>query len=207
MSGEARPAATGIVLAGGRATRFGSDKLAVPLEGRPLLQRAVAAVAEVADEVVVVVAAGGAAPAPPLEPADRVRVVRDAVAGAGPLAGLAAGLAAATRPLALLVGGDQPWLRPDLLRALLEELAGERGADVDVAALADGDHLWPFPVALRVAAALPAAEAGLAGTDHRLFSLLGRLRVVRLSEERWRALDPQGASLLDVDRPEDLGRL
>lgn len=206
MSGRARPPATGIVLAGGGSTRFGSDKLAVLLEGRPLLGRAVAAVAEVADEVIVVVAAGGAAPSLPFA-ADRVRVVRDAVAGAGPLAGLAAGLAAATRPLAVLVGGDQPWLQPDLLQALLEELAGERGADVDVAALADGDHLWPFPVALRVAAALPAAEAGLAGTDHRLFSLLRRLRVVRLSEERWRALDPQGASLLDVDRPEDLGRL
>ena len=41
--------------------------------------------------------------------------------------GLAAGLAVASQPLALLVGGDQPALQPDLLRELLRRVAGGTG--------------------------------------------------------------------------------
>jgi molybdopterin-guanine dinucleotide biosynthesis protein A len=41
----------GIVLAGGRSTRFGSDKLAASLDGVPLVRRAVDALAAVTDGV------------------------------------------------------------------------------------------------------------------------------------------------------------
>ena len=51
-------AASGIVLAGGAARRFGGDKLAATFEGRTLLEHAVGAVAGLASEVIVVVAPG-----------------------------------------------------------------------------------------------------------------------------------------------------
>ena len=43
---------TGIILAGGASARFGSDKLAAPVGGRPLLQHALEAVAAVAHDLV-----------------------------------------------------------------------------------------------------------------------------------------------------------
>lgn len=192
---------TGIVLAGGRSTRFGGDKLAALVAGRPLLHRAIHAVADVADEVVVVLATDGPVPALPERLRPSIVIARDLVAGRGPLAGLAAGLAVARHPRALLVAGDQPFLRVPVLRALLDEL-GDAGAErdgPDVVALADGDSLWPFPVALRVAAVRPAASAALSGPNLRLFTLFGRLRVARVPGARWRALDPGGDSLRDVD--------
>jgi len=196
---------TAIVLAGGRSTRFGSDKLAALVAGRPLLHRAVHAVAEVADEVVVVLAPDAPVPSLPDRPGPPIVIARDLVCGRGPLAGLAAGLAAATQPLALLVAGDQPFLRVAVLRALLDELGDRDRPDApDVAALGDGNSLWPFPVALRVATVRPAATVTLAGFDLRLFTLFGRLRVARVAEERWRALDPGGDSLRDVDTRDEL---
>ncbi len=205
---ETPPRATGIVLAGGVGRRFGGDKLAVEIDGRPLLHHAILAVATVTREIVVVVAPD--APAPPL-PADAgvpVRVIRDAVAGQGPLAGLAAGLAAAREPLALLVGGDQPSLRPALLAALLARLAplGPDAADPvsDAVILEDAGRLWPLPAALRVEAAAPATAAALALGRRSLLSLLDHLRVHALEPGRWRALDPDGASLRDIDHREDL---
>ena len=113
---------TGMVLAGGRSSRFGEDKLVAEIDGRPLLHLAIDAVAGVVDEIVVVVGADALAPVLPPHVPVPVVVARDAVAGQGPLAGLAAGLAAASHPLALLVGGDQPALRPALLRELLRRL-------------------------------------------------------------------------------------
>jgi molybdopterin-guanine dinucleotide biosynthesis protein A len=196
---------TGIVLAGGRSTRFGGDKLAVEIGGRPLLHLAIEAVAGVVDEVVVVV--GHEMPAPQLPaglPASVV-VARDAVTGQGPLAGLAAGLAVASHPLALLVGGDQPALQPPLLRRLLRRLdAGTDGAVFDVVGLVEAGQLRPLPAALRVATARPAADVALASGTRSLVGLFGRLRVELLGPDQWRALDPAGDSLRDVDTPADL---
>jgi molybdopterin-guanine dinucleotide biosynthesis protein A len=196
---------TGIVLAGGRSTRFDGDKLAVEIGGRPLLHLAIEAVTGVVDEVVVVV--GAEMPAPTLPAALRVPVIvaRDAVAGRGPLAGLATGLATASHPLALLVGGDQPALRPALLRELVRRLdAGTDGAAFDVAGLEEDGHLRPLPVALRVARLGPAADDALASGTRSLVGLFGRLRVEMLAPEQWRAFDPAGDSLRDIDTRDDL---
>ncbi|HXG40949.1 MAG TPA: NTP transferase domain-containing protein, partial [Candidatus Limnocylindrales bacterium] len=54
-----RGRATGIVLAGGRSSRFGRDKLAERLDDRPLLAHVVERVARACREVLVVVPPGG----------------------------------------------------------------------------------------------------------------------------------------------------
>ena len=132
-------------------------------------------------------------------------MARDAVAGRGPLAGLAAGLATASHPLALLVGGDQPALQPALLRELLRRLdAGTDGAAFDVVGLEEDGQLRPLPAALRVATVRPAADVALASGTRSLVGLFGRLRVETLAPEQWRALDPAGDSLRDVDTRDDL---
>jgi molybdopterin-guanine dinucleotide biosynthesis protein A len=199
------PPVTAVVLAGGRATRFGADKLAVEVDGRPLLQRAITAVAQVADEIVVV--AGFGAPEPPLRADVGVPIVvaRDAITDGGPLAGLAAGLAVASHPVALLVGGDQPTLQPALLQELLRRLdAGTDTATFDVVGLEQDGQLRPLPAALRVATVLPAADVALASGTRSLIGLFDRLRVRTLAPGEWRALDPAGDSLRDVDTRTDL---
>lgn len=199
------PGVTGIVLAGGRSTRFGGDKLATEVGGRPLLHLAIDAVAGVVDEVVVVVGADAPEPALPPDLLVPLHLARDAVAGQGPLAGLAAGLAAASHPLALLVGGDQPALQPALLRELVRRLTPAAGGpSLDVVGLEEDGRLRPLPVAIRVATAGPAAEVALAGGTGSLLGLFGGLRAGRLSPERWRELDPAGDSLRDVDTRDDL---
>jgi molybdopterin-guanine dinucleotide biosynthesis protein A len=198
---------TGIVLAGGRSTRFDGDKLTVDIGGRPLLHLAIEAVAGAVDEVVVVVGADAPAPRLPASLGVPVVVARDAVAGRGPLAGLAAGLAAASHPLALLVGGDQPALRPVLLRDLVRRLdAGTDGVAFDVIGLGEDGRLRPLPVALRVATVGAASEEALESGTRSLVGLFGRLRVLVLAPDEWRALDPAGDSLRDVDTRADLPR-
>jgi molybdopterin-guanine dinucleotide biosynthesis protein A len=189
------------VLAGGRSARFGSDKLAATLDGIPLLHHPVLRLAEVCREVLVVVAPGGEDPALPL--AAPARVVRDATEGEGPLAGVLAGLTETVTDWALVAGGDMPDLRTAVLLEMLR-VAGESGADA--VALQDGDRLRPLPLVLRSAPAREAAHALLHSGERRLRALPEALRTAVIDEPTWVGLDPERATLRDVDEPDDLDR-
>ena len=189
---------SGIVLAGGRSSRYGADKLAAELDGTPLLQRAIAALAQACCEVVVVVAPDGAA-ALPSGAGVPLRIARDARPGGGPLVGLVAGLDAAIAPVAIVVGGDMPRLVP----ALLAEL-GRRADGGRAAALMDGAHVRPLPCALPREAAGTAARELLAAGGSSLWEVLEAVGLSSVPESEWRQWDPAGDSLIDVDRPDDL---
>jgi molybdopterin-guanine dinucleotide biosynthesis protein A len=197
--GPASAGATGVVLAGGRATRFGSDKLAALADGMPLLHHPVLRLAEMCREVVVVIAPDAAEPPMPL--GVPVGFARDSVADEGPLAGVLAGLTACTTDWAVVAGGDMPDLRTSVL---LEMLTVAAEAGVDAVVLQEGDRFRPLPLVLRVVAARGAAHALVHTGERRLRSLPDALRTAVIDEPTWIGLDPERATLRDVDTPGEL---
>src|SRR3954468_13897760 len=97
---------TAVIVAGGQSRRMGADKalLRLPSGGPTLIERVVAAAQAVTDDVVIVAEDAGRLPAM------SVRTVPDAIAYAGPLAGLVAGFAAARHPDVLALACDLPYL-------------------------------------------------------------------------------------------------
>jgi molybdopterin-guanine dinucleotide biosynthesis protein A len=127
---------TGIVLAGGQGRRMGGvDKGLQLLHGKPMVAAVLARLAPQVDEILInanqnlgTYAGFGH------------RLVPDAIGGfAGPLAGLHAGLGAASHPLVLTVPCDSPFLPPDLFSRLHKELR-----ENDLAVVRTGDQ--PHPV-------------------------------------------------------------
>lgn len=108
----------GVLVAGGRGRRLsaGHPKALASIAGRTLLERAMALLGSLCDEIVV------CAPEEMELPIDAVRRVADPPGAAGPLAGLVAGLAARNFRVALALGVDLPLLRPEMLRGLLAQL-------------------------------------------------------------------------------------
>ena len=214
------PACSGIVLAGGRSTRFGRDKLAEPFDGRPLVDHAIGTVAAIASEVILVVPPDAVtstdrsaeARIPPDDSWSsaassrgshaRLVVIHDPESYGGPRIGLLAGLGAAREPLAMVVGGDMPGLHPEVLALMLARL--EAMSDVDAVALDDGGRIRPLPLAVRVGAGTAAASAAVGRGARSLHALLDGLRIDTLTERTWRALDPGGDTLRDIDHPSDL---
>lgn len=190
---------TGIVLAGGRASRFGADKLAARLDGRPLLHHAIEAVAAVAHEVIVVAAPGVEPPIPEALGA-RVRVVHDPEPFGGPLVGIVAALSATDTPMALVAGGDMPRMIPAVLRRLAVAIGPGRSA----VTLEVPGRLQPFPMALDTRLALAAGRAVLERGGRSLHELLRELGAASVPAPVWLALDPLGATIADIDRPSDL---
>jgi molybdenum cofactor guanylyltransferase len=181
------------VLAGGASRRMGRDKATLTVGGAELASVALAAAARVASPVVLV--------APEGHPARRLaaRVVADP--GQGPLAALAAALAALEAGHVLVLAGDHPGLQVELLAHLVG--LAPRGEAV---ACRRGPRLEPLVAVYQRAPALAVAEARLATAagDRSLLGLLAALDTVVVEEPEWRALDPGGRSFVDLDDPADL---
>ncbi len=187
-----------VVLAGGRSSRFGGDKLSAPIDGRPMLHHAIEAVRTVAVDIVVVLAPDADVPVLP-----GVRVVHDARAFEGPLVGLATGLAAlepATHRV-IVVAGDMPDLVPAVLAHLVQALALAPQAAV---ALGQAGQPQPLPMAVdRVSAETTASQLIEAG-ERRLRAFVAALEAVIIPEPMWRVDDPEAATLRDIDTRADL---
>jgi molybdopterin-guanine dinucleotide biosynthesis protein A len=208
---------TGIVLAGGRSSRFGSDKLAADFEGQSLLAATIGPVLGVVDGVVV---AGPALPAGFTIGEVPVVLVEDREPLAGPLAALANVLDSLVDPeaiagLAIVVGGDMPRLVPGVLQSMLDRLEGDRAIDavlleaprsIDTAP-APRPRRAVLPLAVRIEAARRAAAEAIRAGDRSLQALVDRLRPVELPASTWLALDADANTLLDVDTAADLDRI
>ncbi|MCO4700395.1 molybdenum cofactor guanylyltransferase [Streptomyces sp. RO-S4] len=165
-----------VVLAGGASRRLGgTDKPAVRVGGRPLLDRVLAACADARTTVVV------ADPRPTARP---VVWAREDPPGGGPLAALDAGLQHLTAEHVVLLSADLPFLDRRTVGALLAPL--RRGA-ADGVLLTDSDGRdQPLVAAYRTGplrrelAALTARHGGPAGLPLR--RLTGALDLLRISD-------------------------
>ncbi|KRT63297.1 MAG: hypothetical protein XU10_C0013G0065 [Chloroflexi bacterium CSP1-4] len=194
MTDPTRTAA--VVLAAGTASRFGSPKLLARLGGRPVLQRVLDTLADShLGEVIVVL--GDAAEAVEQGIAwHGERRVRNPRPGDGLASSLRLGLSAVspTMASALIVLGDQPLLRPDVVDALLA--AGPRQAAIAIVpAYADDGGANPV-LLLRQGFGLVDRLQGDQGLGAELARHSGSVLRVSVS----------GANP-DIDTPGDLARL
>ena len=187
---------TGVVLAGGRSSRFGHDKLEALIDGRSLLSNAIDGVTPASTEILVI-AAPDAAPRLPAS----ATLIHDPVAFEGPLAGVAAGLRAAHESIVLVVGGDMPTLVGAVVESMLVALDVP---GVEAVVLEHEGRARPLPIALRRESALAAADVLLADGERRLRALSEALEITVIPETTWRALDPYGMTVRDIDTPADL---
>jgi molybdopterin-guanine dinucleotide biosynthesis protein A len=201
MTGPTKPGpVSGIVLAGGRSSRFGGDKLAARVGDTTLLELAVAAVAAISTEVIVVLTPGDERELPAASVP--VRRAIDPEPFGGPLVGLLAGLEAAREPIAIVAGGDMPMLSPDVLRVMIRKLVAAEG--YDAAVLVGRGETRPLPCAVRNGAATQAARRLLGEGERSLRALIRSVSSLSIAEGDWRPLDPTAATLHDVDLPGDL---
>jgi len=166
----------GVVLSGGRSVRFGGEKAAALLAGRPLIMWAVLRLQRTCASVAVNTRAGTAAENLAREAG--LPVVFDAPGdAAGPLAGVKAGLVWARERGALALAVS-PCDAPLLPQDLFARLADAAGTGAAMAETADGPQplcaIWPV-------SSLAALSEALAGGAHpatwRMLESLGARRV------------------------------
>jgi len=168
---------------------MGHDKAVAAVAGRPMVDWVADAVRSVTSDLVVLGRSGtlaGLECLPDDYPARR-----------GPLAGLATALRVAEGRPVLLVAVDQPWVRVDTLRALLEQ-AGPLHGVVPVAGGARQVTCAIYPASWAERAAQEDAANG------SIQSLLDDLLHRPIEEPEWRVWGEDGRSWFSIDTEEDL---
>ena len=183
------PDVSSLILAGGKATRLGGiAKHEIVVEGETIFARQVRVLAPRVAEILV------AGPA-----IEGYRNVRDAVDGVGPLAGIAAGLAACRTPWLLVIAGDMPHVTGELVDELGSGTTSPLPDDeLDAVGVRVNGLPEPLLCVLHVRV-LPVIERALATGRYKASRILtdDGLRV------RWLDADPK--AVRNINSPEDLG--
>ena len=184
------------ILVGGYGSRMGGvDKASLELDGKPLLDRVLDAVAPLASETLVVANDDRLAGDP------RFRVLRDPEPHAGVLPALLTALDAATSPLLLLLACDMPFVDRKVIGFLLDLAATHDAVMPYVQSFPQAMHavyrVAPCRVAVRN---LLEDERG----GRRMISFLDDVNTIRVQEDEIRQVDPEIRSFFNVNTPYDL---
>jgi molybdopterin-guanine dinucleotide biosynthesis protein A len=184
------------IIAGGPARRLGgAPKPFLDVGGRTIAERQLELLRATFGRVLAI--ANEPAPWTALN----VPVFPDRVAGAGPLGGIEAALAAATDAEAVVcVAGDLPFLSPALMAALRD-----RSPEADAVAPRPGGRAEPL-CARYARRLLPVVQARLAAGDFAVHGLLAAVTVDWLDDGALASLAPGGRSFVNVNTPDELRR-
>ena len=186
---------TGVIQAGGRSTRMGGEpKALIDLGGRRIVERVLAAIAPVVDDVLMVT-----------NTPDRyaflgLPMVGDVFAEGGSLGGIYSGLAAARAEAVFNVACDMPFLRADVARLVLAH-----AGDADVVIPRVGEQLETMH-AVYGKACLPHMEERLRAGRLKIVGFFDRVRVLEVPEAEVRRLADPDVVFMNVNTPDELAR-
>lgn len=182
---------------------MGRDKMWLDLEGTPLIEIVARRLLPIAGEIIFssdnsprLDALAGRLPVPGV-------VAPDLYRDAGPLAGLQAGLRAASHDMIFAVATDMPFVDHALVTAMIDRCRDE-DAIVPRVRIPGLDGPQPEPLhAVYRKSCLPAIEAALSKGRRRVVSFLADVRVCYVEDAVLRQLDPDLHSLRNINTPEE----
>lgn len=178
------------ILAGGKSSRFGSDKARAILDNEPLILHVRWLLEAFASSLTVI------ADKPDKYTDLGLRTIADLEPGLGPLAGLQTAIndLPQDQPWLLLCSCDAIIIKPQWLRQLL----GARKEGIDAVAFRGLDNKWQPMPALYAAHALPRIDAQLATDQRSLQQLLDKANTAKLRTP------PDWPPLWQINTPHDL---
>ena len=172
----------GVVLAGGESKRFGSDKLAVEIDGVAMLHRVIRAVKVVVPDVYVSI--GSTAISADVVRSSGCPVIRDEMPGLGPIGGLYSVIRQLDYDWILVVAGDMPFMTSECLTSLISKTETQTQTQTEtencdaIVATDHGGRLHPL-VGCYASSTLPKIEECISAKKYAMKALISSLDNVR----------------------------
>jgi molybdopterin-guanine dinucleotide biosynthesis protein A len=186
---------TGIVLAGGKSSRFGSNKALALFNGTPLIERTTSALGRVFKNLMIITNS-------PLEYSYlRIPLYQDIIKGMGPVGGLYTGLEALDDDWAFFCACDMPFINEGLVRYMT---GLKEGYDAVVPKLD-----WKIePLhALYSKRCVQAMKDLIIKKEFQAIRAFDSISVRFVGEEEIKQFDPELKTFLNVNRQDELNRI
>ena len=184
---------TGVILAGGRSSRFGSNKALALLHGKPLIQHVADTVTSVFNDCLLVTNT------PEHYDFLNMPMIRDRYQDMGPLAGIHAALRHTGKTWIFVVGCDMPAVTPDLIGFLCGFVH------------ADYDAVIPWPTTgaeplcgLYQKSSLAPISQFLKKGKSQVKEMLGILKIRKINEQELLQVTDGPRAFSNVNRAQDL---
>lgn len=184
--------ATGVILAGGKSTRMGSDKAFLNLGRQEIIKRIAGELQSVFDEVLVVEGDADKLSCLGLKP------VPDLIRGGGPLSGIYAALMAARYDKCFVVACDMPFITSALARYVCHKAEG-----YDVVVPRHGLYLQPL-FAIYRKTCINNIEESLRAFRYKIVDFYPSVLVNYVDEEELGAFADIDKIFFNINTPEDL---
>ncbi len=178
---------TGIVLAGGFSSRFGTNKALAKIGSDKLIEHVVARIERLFEEVIIVTN----------DPLDYVglgkTIVTDIVPHQGPLGGIYTGLFFSRHEYAFVVACDMPFINPDFVQFLVDNAHGN---DVVVPSF---DNKFEPLHAIYGRRCLGHMKSLLERDRRQVMEIFRRVKTLKIGEEEIRKFDPEMKCFFNIN--------
>jgi molybdenum cofactor guanylyltransferase len=186
-----------IILAGGKSTRLGRNKVVEKIGNQSLLERVVSSLSSFKSDIFIVSAKDSSLPQ--LTDYPMVKIVEDIYPGKGSLGGIYSGLVSSRSFYNLVVACDMPFLNLDLLRYMLD-IAG--GNDVVVPRISQ-DIFEPLH-AIYTKNCIAPLELLIRKDRFKILELYPMVKVRYVKVDEIDRFDPEHLSFFNVNTEADL---
>jgi molybdenum cofactor guanylyltransferase len=183
---------TGVILAGGRSMRFGSNKAFAELGGVPLIERVVAVLGSVFEKQILITN----------NPNDYaflgLPMYEDIIKGIGPLGGIYTGLERMSDDMGFFVACDMPFLNESLIR----HITGMRdGVDAVIPRI----DLKMEPLhSIYSKACIPAIRELIESGECMINRFYQRIKIRFMDEWEIKRFDPLARTFININRTDEL---
>jgi molybdopterin-guanine dinucleotide biosynthesis protein A len=186
---------TGVILAGGKSSRFGKNKALVEINGTPLIERVVHIMAKIFQNIII------SSNTPHEYEYLGLPIYKDIIVDLGPIGGIYTGLKVIKDDVGFFVACDMPFLNENLIRYM----AGLRGGSDIVIPRVD----WMIEAlhAIYTKKCLPQIEKQVHLGIYHPRQLLEVMNVKYIDEAKLRSFDPHLDAFINVNRPSELSKI
>lgn len=186
---------SGIILVGGKSTRYGQNKAFVKIDGVCLIDRVIQVMRSLFQDIILITNT-------PHEYAHLgLPMHADIVKGLGPIGGVYTGLSVISDEAAFFVACDMPFLNKELIRYIIESRTHFDVVVPRISGMVEALH------ALYGRRCLPAVQELIDSRQYQTLRVFNQVSVRYIEEAEVRRIDPDLKSFININRPQDLRRL
>lgn len=185
---------TAIILAGGKSSRMGFDKQFLKIDERRLMDSIIHKLEEEFDEIIIVTNK------PEYYIGLSHKIAQDIIEEKGPLGGIHAGLMESSSQYVFVLACDMPNMNMDYVRYMKQSIGDK---DIDGCVTSFGDWIEPFS-SFYSRDIIKDIEKHLLSNRRSINSLLVKLRINYIEEDKARDFSPNWDMFLNLNTREDL---